>query len=42
MLVDPRRLREREASMWWGIGFGAILYCTLLLTLGIACANRGR
>ena len=28
--------------MWWGIGFGAILYCTLLLTLGIACANRGR
>ena len=22
--------------MWWGIGFGAILYCTLLLTLGIA------
>ena len=25
--------------MWWGIGFGAILYCTLLLTLGIACAK---
>src|SRR4026209_1619495 len=42
MLVEPRRPRDREASMWWGIGFGAILYCTLLLTLGIACANRGR
>jgi hypothetical protein len=42
MLVDPRRPRDREASMWWGIGFGAILYCTLLLTLGIACANRCR
>ncbi|MFL5921569.1 MAG: hypothetical protein ACJ75D_09720 [Gaiellaceae bacterium] len=27
--------------MWWGIGIGAILYCMLLVTLGIACANRG-
>jgi hypothetical protein len=27
--------------MWWGIGIGAILYYVLLVTLGIACANRG-
>ena len=28
--------------MWWGIGFGALLNCTLLLTLGMACAIRCR
>ncbi|HSB37880.1 MAG TPA: hypothetical protein VLD13_02235 [Gaiellaceae bacterium] len=27
--------------MWWGIGIGAILYVTLLVTLGISTANRG-
>ena len=27
--------------MWWGIGIGAILYVTLLLTIGISTANRG-
>lgn len=27
--------------MWWGIGIGAILYVSLLLTLGISTANRG-
>ena len=27
--------------MWWGIGVGAILYVTLLVTLGTPTANRG-
>ena len=27
--------------MWWGIGFGALLYFVVLLTLGLRTLKRG-
>jgi hypothetical protein len=27
--------------MWWGIGFGAILYIVLLVTLGVMTLRKG-
>jgi hypothetical protein len=27
--------------MWWGIGFGAILYVVLLITLGVMTLRNG-
>jgi ABC-type multidrug transport system permease subunit len=27
--------------MWWGIGFGGLLYVVVLLTLGIRTLKRG-
>jgi hypothetical protein len=27
--------------MWWGIGFGAILYVVLLITLGVMTLRKG-
>ena len=27
--------------MWWGIGFGGLLYVVLLVVLGISCLRKG-
>ena len=27
--------------MWWGIGFGALLYIVLLVTLGVMTLRKG-
>jgi hypothetical protein len=27
--------------MWWGIGFGALLYVVLLVTLGVMTLRKG-
>jgi hypothetical protein len=27
--------------MWWGIGFGALLYVVLILTLGVMTLRKG-
>ena len=27
--------------MWWGLGFGAILYIVLLITLGVMTLRKG-
>jgi hypothetical protein len=27
--------------MWWGIGFGGLLYLVLLVVLGISCLRKG-
>jgi hypothetical protein len=27
--------------MWWGVGFGALLYVVLLITLGVMTLRKG-
>jgi hypothetical protein len=32
---------DEEAPMWWGIGFGALLYLVILFTLGLMTLRKG-
>jgi hypothetical protein len=32
---------DREVGMWWGIGFGGLLYVVLLITLGVMTLRNG-
>ncbi len=27
--------------MWWGIGFGGLLYLVLMVALGVTCLRKG-
>jgi hypothetical protein len=33
--------RHGGTYMWWGIGFGGLLYVVLLVVLGISCLRKG-
>lgn len=37
---EEQELEERSL-MWWGIGFGALLYVVLLVTLGVMTLRNG-
>jgi hypothetical protein len=32
---------DEEAPMWWGIGFGGLLYLVILFTLGLMTLRKG-
>src|SRR5262249_28970308 len=43
VIVDAQLGRNTFAggTMWWGIGFGALLYIVLLVTLGVMTLRKG-
>jgi hypothetical protein len=39
-MLDSRK-RQSGEIMWWGIGFGGLLYLVLLITLGVMTLRNG-
>jgi hypothetical protein len=39
-MLDSRK-RQSGENMWWGIGFGGLLYLALLVTLGVMTLRNG-
>jgi hypothetical protein len=39
--ASPRATLIQGGIMWWGIGFGALLYLVLLFTLGLMTLRNG-
>ena len=40
LTLDSRK-RQLGGTMWWGIGFGGLLYLVLLITLGVMTLRNG-
>ncbi len=39
--MSPSRCRPYGCCMWWGIGFGGLLYLVLMIVLGLSCLRKG-
>jgi hypothetical protein len=39
--TSDSRKRQLGGTMWWGIGFGGLLYLVLLITLGVMTLRNG-